>query len=294
MGKKLLGATIICILLAQQNCAQFSDLAAINFTGLPQGNSEVGYTRLRGLFNYPIRLSKGKYLFVGLDYSKIELSFNENITTFDIDVLEDFQLLDLSIGYSFKLNEDWRFAARFSPGVSSNLVKQLNLEDVVFSGDVVFINDKRNDNTIARPFRLILGASYSGNRGFPFPLPFISYYRKFRPDWSFNLGVPKANLQYHFSKKNRLKWVAELDGFTSNIQDNIQISDGRTADKINMAVLISGLQYEYHYNQHLEFFMNTSFILSSNASLRNNRNRTVASLSDSNSAYFRTGVRFKL
>lgn len=274
--------------------AQTTDLGAINFTGIPKGNTEVGYTRLRGLFNYPIRVSKGKYLFVGLDYSKIELSFNKDIIDFDTQVLEDFQLLDLNIGYSFKLNNDWRFAARFSPGVSSNLVKRLTFEDVVFSGDIIFFNDKRNDETIARPFRLILGVSYSGNRGFPFPLPFISYYRKFRPDWSFNLGVPKSNLQYHFSERKRLKLVAELDGFTSNIQDNILVNGEDKADKVNMSLIIGGLQYEYHFSQHLELFINSSYIFSSRATLKDRRNKTVSSLNDNNVYYFKTGIRFKI
>lgn len=294
MLKKILWATSVILSYTHPIAAQTSDLAAINFTGLPKGNSDVGYARLRGLFNYPIKIGQGKYAFVGLDYSKIELSFDKEITSFDIDAIEDFQLLDLNIGYTFKLNDNWRFATRFSPGVSSNLVKQLSFEDVVFSGDIVFIKDKRNDDGVSRPYRLMLGASYSGNRGFPFPLPFISYYRKFRPDWSFNIGVPKSNLQYHFSERNRLKLVAELDGFTSNIQDNILVNGNRFADKINMSLIISGLQYEFHVSEHLELFINTSYILSSSAALKDRKNKTILSVNDNNIYYLKTGIRFKI
>ena len=207
---------LIILFIGLGKCsAQLSDLAKIDYTRLPKGSSDVGYDRLRGLFNYPIKINEGSFFLVGLDYSKIELSFDRRIDAFDIDAIEDFQLLDLNIGYTFKMNENWRFGARFTPGFSSNLVKNLSFEDAVFSGDIVFIKDRRHDEKIKKPYRLILGVSYSGNRGIPFPLPFISYYRKFHSNWSYKLGVPKSNIQYHLSKKSRFKLVAELDGFTS-------------------------------------------------------------------------------
>lgn len=233
------------------SCAQLSDLAKIDYTKLPKGTSDVGYDRLRGLFNFPIKVNEGSFFLIGLDYSKIELSFDNNIDAFDIDAIEDFQLLDLNIGYTFKMNEDWRFGARFTPGFSSNLVKELSFEDVVFSGDIVFIKNKKNEENVKKPYQLILGISYSGNRGIPFPIPFISYYRKFHPNWSYKFGIPKSNLQYHLSKKSRFKLITELDGFTSNIQGGLLVNGDKLADKANMAIIIGGLRYEYKFTSTL-------------------------------------------
>ena len=138
--------------------------------------------------------------------------------SFDKEALSDFQLLDINIGYTAPLKNDWRLGVRLTPGFSSNLTaNDLSLEDVIISGDVVFIKDKKESKDVKKPWRLILGASYSGNRGFPFPLPFISYYRKFHSKWSYNLGIPKTNLQYHASSKHRFKLYTELDGFTANL-----------------------------------------------------------------------------
>ncbi|MBJ2175231.1 hypothetical protein JBL43_13340 [Aureibaculum sp. A20] len=286
---------VIIFLMGTMFCsAQLSNLAKIDYTRLPIGNSDVGYDRFRGLFNYPIKLNEDSFLLVGLDYSKIELSFDKRVTNFDIDAIDDFQLLDINIGYTYKMNDNWRIGARLSTGYSSNLVKKLTFEDAVFSGDLVFINDKRKDSTVSKPYRLILGVSYSENRGIPFPLPFISYYRKFHPKWSYNLGVPKSNLQYHFSEKSRFKMVAELDGFTANIQDGLLVNDEDIANKANMSIIIAGFRYEYKLTKHLELYANLANIISSSAKLKDKKHNTVTTVNKNNFYYFKTGIRFKI
>lgn len=285
---------ILCIfpLICQ---AQLSDLARIDYTFLPEGESNIEYHRLRALFNYPIKLKQGTYLFLGVDYSKIDLTFDKDFNAFDKEKIEDFQLFDLNIGYTTKLSENWRFGVRITPGLSSNLtVNDVSIEDIVFSGDLVFIKDKRKDQNIKRPYRLIVGISYSENRGFPFPLPFISYYRKFSSKWSFNLGVPKSNLQFHYSNRHRLKGYAELDGFTSNIQRGMIIGDNLFAESINMSLILSGLQYEYHFLDHFQFYIKTAYIISNSVYLRDTNKDRILSLGNSNKKYFRAGIRLKI
>lgn len=294
MNQNKLMLVIFLLLATTFVKGQLSDLAKIDYTHLPKGSSDVGYDRIRGLFNYPIKVKEGSFFLIGLDYSKIELSFDDRVTSFDIDAIEDFQLFDLNIGYTFKMNENWRFGARFSPGYSSNLVKELSFEDVVFSGDIVFIKDKRKDPDAAKPYRLILGVSYSESRGIPFPLPFISYYRKFHPNWSYKVGVPKSNLQYHLSEKSRFKLIAELDGFTSNIQGGLLVNEDQIADKANMSIIIAGLRYEYKFTKNLELYFNASRILNSSAKLKDRKNNTITSVNKNNIFYLRTGIRFKI
>lgn len=280
--------------------AQISDLARVDFTVLPRGDSEIEYNRLRGLLNYPIKLKKeGSYIIVGFDYSHINMKMDDN-PLFDKEELDGFQLLDFTFGYTTPLKNNWRFAGRFMPGFSSNLTaNDLTFEDLVLSGDVVFIKDQTKNENPKKRYRLIVGVSYSGNRGFDFPLPFISYYKKFRDHWSFNLGVPKSNLQYHISEKHRIKLYSELDGFTSNLQKGIVVSNNIdnetiTAKKINMNLIVGGLEYEYHFTDNLLFYARAAAILSNNVELRTNKNNTVLELDESNNSYFRTGIRFKI
>ncbi len=287
--------TVLCCFIVSISHGQLSDLARVDYTILPAGSSDFEFNRTRFLFNYPIKLNdKQSYLFLGLDYSNINLFFEENIP-FDRDELDGYQILDFNIGYTFKINEVWRFGARLTPGFSSNLTADdLSLDDTVISSDVVFIKDKKDDPTVEKPYRLILGASFSQNRGFPFPLPFISYYRKFHPNWSYNLGIPKTNIQYHFNNEShRLKAYAQLDGFTANIQGGSPVN-GDIADTINMSLILSGLQYEFHFKKRFEFYIRGAYILDRNVALRNNDRDDIFIIDKSSGLTFRTALRIKI
>tara|TARA_R110002073_G_scaffold159477_5_gene314807 strand:+ start:7721 stop:8617 length:897 start_codon:yes stop_codon:yes gene_type:complete len=276
--------------------AQLADLARIEYTIIPATSSDFEFNRTRFAFNYPIKLKEKNqsYLFLGLDYSNINITFGDEDRPFEKDNLDGFQLLDLNIGYTFKINEKWRFGARFTPGISSNIkANDLMARDVVFSSDIVFIRDRKDDATAKKPNRLILGVSYSQNRGFPFPLPFISYYRKFAAKFSYNIGIPKTNLQYHISEAHRLKLYAQLDGFTSNIQ-NGDIVNGQQASRFNMSLIVSGLQYEFHIKDHIELYTKAAYILDRNVALRDRGNNDIFIVDNSNGFDLQVGIRLKI
>ncbi len=286
---------VVLFLFSSIAYAQLSDLARIDYTILPAGNSDVEFTRVRGLFNFPIKLKKeGTFLLLGLDYSNIQLTTDDN-PSFDREDIRDFQLLDVNFGYTTPLKNDWRLGARLTPGFSSNLTSnELRLKDVTISSDVVFIKDKRKDPDVKKPWRLIVGVSYSENRGFNFPLPFISYYRKFKDKWSYNIGIPKTNLQYFVSSKHRIKLYAEIDGFTSNIQPGFLIDNTVEAESINMSLLLSGLQYEFHVTKHIQFFARSSYIISNSVNFRDENKDNIKELDNTNELYLRTGLRLKI
>ncbi|WP_046756221.1 DUF6268 family outer membrane beta-barrel protein [Kordia jejudonensis] len=291
--------TILRIFLVSILCysanlhAQLSDLARIDYTIIPNAKSDVEYTRFRALFNYPIKLKKeGTYLFLGLDYSNIKLQ-SEIDFPFDTRDLNDFQLLDFSFGYTTPLRNNWRLGIRFQPGFSTNLAADaLSFDDIVLSGNVVFI--KTGEVSFGKAQKWILGVSYGGNSGFNFPLPFVSYFKKFHPKWSYNLGIPKTNLQHYFSEKHRLKAYAQLDGFTSNLQRDVPMIDGTAARSINLSLILSGLQYEYYFTKRLQFYARAAYIFAINNELRSEDRETLFSLDNQARIYLRTGVKFKI
>ena len=293
--KHVLRLCLISIFFTASCYAQLDDIARIDYTILPKLNSTVEFTRIRGLFNYPVKLKREKtYLLLGLDYSNINLS-SSNENKFNTDELDGFQLLDINIGYTTPLKNDWRLGARVTPGISTNAVKAgLSLEDFFFSAVLVFIKDKTKDPDVPKPWRITAGLSYSENRGFPFPLPFLVYYKRFHPKWSYKVGIPSANFQYHLSEKHRFKVYAELDGFTSNLQEGILVDDGTEAERINMSLVLAGLQYEYIIVKHVEFFARASYIVNESVQLRDTDNNNIEELDDSNTLYIRTGIRLKI
>lgn len=285
----------LCILLCcfMEAHAQLSDLARIDFTYIPNAKSNVEYSRFRALFNYPIKLKDDDtYLFLGLDYSNIHLRSEEEFP-FSTRDLNDFQLLDFSVSYTTPLRNNWRLGVVFQPGFSTNLVADaISIKDIVLSGTVVFIKKGKVFN--GKSQKLILGVTYAGNSGFNFPLPFINYYKKFQPNWSFSLGIPKTNLQYHFNKKHRLKAFAQLDGFTSNLQREVPIINGEEAGSINLSLVVSGLQYEYHFTKQLQLYARAAYILVTDNELRSDSREPIFSLDNNAKIYLRTGIRFKI
>lgn len=273
--------------------SQISDLARIEYVGIPAKGEGVTYDRYRAMVNYPIEVKEDAYFLIGLDYSYINLEIEQALVPFDPEPLNRFQLIDLNVGYTYKMNKDWRFAARIAPGFSSNLTaSKIGLDDVAFSADVVFIKNKKNVVLPEKPTQLILGLSVSNNRGFPI-LPFISYYRKFHPKWSYNVGVPKSNLQWHIHNNHRLKAVVRLDGFSGNLQNGFVVN-GEIADRFRLRLLVGGLRYEYKLSDHIEFYINGSYIIDSNTVLREGPNDNLLELNDKSTGYVKTGIRFKV
>ena len=101
-------------------------------------------------------------------------------------------------------------------------------------------------------------------------------------------------LQYYFSEKHRLKAYAQLDGFTSNLQRDVPVIDGESAETINMSLIISGLQYEYHFTKNLQFYARAAYILNVNNELRNENRDPIFSLENKAKIYLRTGVKFSI
>ncbi len=276
---------------------QLSDLARLEYVGLPESSDGgTSFSRYRALLNYPIKLKKeGSFLLIGADYSFVTFDADESLINFDPDPLSQFNQLTFNVGYTFKINDTWRFGAQIEPGFSTNLsIGGITFDEAVISGNAVFIKDKKESETVKKSYRLILGVAISGSGGFPI-LPFISYYRKFHPKWSYNLGIPKTQLQYHISERNRLKLVFRIDGFRSSLQNPIVAeTGGESAERIRQRLLLGGLRYEYKLTDNLELYFNGSFILDNTVELRDRSRNTVFEFEEDSSFYIKTGIRFKI
>ncbi len=279
--------------------AQLSDLARVEYTFFPQRNSDNSFRRLRIFAKYPIKLNdKSSYLVPGIEYRNVNFIYRDQ-TSFDTNDLERFSSFEGSLIYTFKLENDWRFAAQAGAIVASNFAgKGINDEDLLFTGSLLFLKDK-TEKTNLKPWRLILGVRYSTTAGRPFPLPFVNYYREFRPDWSFVLGVPKSNIKYRFMEKNVFQGFITLDGFFANIQNNqsftdIITSEEKIANNISMTIVLAGLGYERYLTNHLVLYSYAGFTVVNDIRLRNNDQEDVLTINDQNSLYVRAGLKFKL
>jgi hypothetical protein len=281
------------------NFAQVSDLARLEYAYFPQKQSENSFKRLRAGFCFPIKLNdKDAYLVPGFEYRNVNFDFEDQVN-FDTFRLNDYDSYELTLGYTYKIKPNLRFAATSGVLISSNFeTKKIISEDVLFSGSVYIINDQTKNTEYKKPWRLILGLGYSTSAGFPLPLPIINYYREFRPKWSFTLGIPKMNLKYDVTEKSSVQTFVTLDGFFANIQNNRATSISNTtnavAENISMTVAYSGLGYEYNLMKYLQFYTYIGHTFINNIRLLDGNRNDVYTINDKNTFYFRGGFKVKI
>jgi hypothetical protein len=272
--------------------AQLSDLLRLEYSFIPKSNSEDQYTRLRALLNYPIKLKNDAFFVIGAEYNRRLLNLEDDYP-FDTSGLDKIHVIDLNIGYTFKWNDEWRFAVKFNPRIASTLTSALSSEDYFMNGGAFFIKDKTKEESLKYPYRLILGLTYNATTGIPFPLPFISYFKRVNKNWSYNAGVPKSNLKYTFNEKNNMQAFVGLDGYLAHLQTPLVIND-QSVDNISLSIAIGGLGYEYCFTKHLVGYLYSGYTFRLNNVLRTKNRDEVFKLDDLNAYYLRTGIKFKI
>ena len=291
---KYIASTIlyVLLLLCWKSNAQLTDLARLEYSFIPSSKSDDQYTRVRAMLNYPIKLKEKDYLLVGAEYNRIILSLEDDYP-FNPNDLNRLHIIDLTLGYTFKCKNSWRLGLNINPRIASTLTNNLSTDDLFLNGGVFAIKDRTKAEDIERPYRLVLGLTYNTTAGIPFPLPFVSYYRRINAHWSFNAGIPKSNLKYFFSEKSNLQVFAGLDGYFANIQNPMQVN-GREVNNISLSVAIGGLGYEYCFTKHIVAYSYIGYTFRLNNVLRNKNRDEVFRLNDLNAFYLRTGLKFKI
>lgn len=275
--------------------AQSADLARLEFTYFPQSDSKNSFRRTRAFINYPIKLGKeGSYLVPGLDYENIHFKYHDPAPFEKGEDLDRYQSFKVAMGYTFKINERWRFAAQGGVLLASNFEEGTVInDDLLYTGGALFI--KEGGEEVEKPWRLMFGLYYSTTSGWPFPLPVVNYYKEFQPDWSYTIGVPKSNIVYEASKRSHFQVFATLDGFFANIQDNRPLRNSdKVAENISMTIILAGIGYEFNFTEHFVYYLYGGYTVMNDIRMRDHRRDDVYDINKGNSFYGRTGLKLKI
>lgn len=297
MHKKLF--LFFLLLFSLSAFCQSTDLARLEYTYFPQKKSDNSFRRMRAQVAFPISLKKeGSYLIPGLEYRRVHFKY-EDEELFETRDLDRFQSFTASLGYTFKMNELWRFGAEGGIKLASNFARSdIFSDDLIYTGAVYFIKIKE-DERYYEPWRLILGLQYSTTTGFPFPLPIVNYYKRWDEKWSYMLGTPKSNLKYYFNDQHEVQLFVTLDGFFSNVQNNFDTTPGnntndKVAESMSMTILLSGLGYEFSFTDHLKFYLYGGHTLLNDIRLRDADRNNVYTINETNTFYARSGLKFTI
>ncbi|WP_246277521.1 DUF6268 family outer membrane beta-barrel protein [Winogradskyella ursingii] len=284
---------LFLVAITNVSFAQLTDLARLEYSFIPKTKSEDQYMRLRALVNYPIELKEDTYFIIGAEYNRVILNLEDDYP-FDASLLETINIIDLNLGYTFKTSEMWRLGFKINPRIASTLTQSITADDLFLNGGVFVINDRSEDESAKRPYRLILGLTYNTTTGLPFPLPFVSYSRTINENWSFAIGIPKSNVKYFFDEKHTIQAFASVDGYFAHVQEPTMTDDGKSVDHISLSVVVGGFGYEYKLSKYLYAYSYLGYTARLDNVLRDNDRNDVFSLDNLNAFYLRTGLKLKI
>ena len=283
-------ACVFCLMLVQGQC-QLLDIAKVEYLYVPGSSGNFEYHRQTVEVNIPFKIKEGSYLFAGLDYSRMLFRFQEEEDSYDKTHAENFKSLDLNLTYTSEMKNNWRFGLMITPSFTSNLRGSLTADDFLVNGVMAFIKTYDGKDG-GKPHRLILGMAYSTVTRFPVPFPFVNYYRKFHPKWSYTIGAPYSNLQYHANERNRFKLHAEGEAFNTHIQQGIAVEDAGFADRLRFFLINVGFRYEHKFSEHIESYLILSRSVFSDLQLRRGKDVVLRPSLD-NVYFFRLGIRLQ-
>ncbi|WP_318344565.1 DUF6268 family outer membrane beta-barrel protein [Flagellimonas baculiformis] len=278
----------LAIVLGHQARAQNTDIFRLEYLNIPVNDTGVKTQRYKALINFPIKLNEKKeYLVIGGEYNRFDMGYSADLP-FDKKEMIRFHIIDFNVGLVKKWNENWNLVGILTPRVASNLLDGVVRDDLFMNASAAFWKEKPKAD---KPFRIVLGLTYNSTTGIPVPLPLIHYYRRFHPDWSYVMGVPKSNVKYHINEKHSLELALFLDGYFMNLQRNIVLDNGLVASRISFNSLVGTIGYQYNLTENISFFALAGSTLFQEGKLRNRERGEVFVFNDDSNFYIRTGFK---
>lgn len=296
--------------------SQTTDLARVEYLYLPFGKSNNSISRYRALVQAPIPINKEKknFLVVGLEYRYVDINIEdaedkaaligrtENTSIIYDNKISSVQEMDAYLGYTWSIENNWRLGVKAGVKVQSDFEDGTQSDDFIYDFGAYAIKDKTKDTLSgAKPWRLIVGLTYSTTPGRSFPLPLLNYFREFKPNWTYTLGVPKTNIRHYLNDnhKDAIQAFVTLDNIYANLQTNFvptsasQNPDGQVVSSIQETIAIGGLGYEHFFTKHLLLYVYAAHSFYNDFRFENENGDKIYIINDKNAPYLRTGIKFK-
>jgi hypothetical protein len=268
--------------------AQTPDVFRIEYMLMPDNSGDVETSRIKLVLNVPIALREKKdYLILGAEYNRYNFEVPDDLFPNSND-LSKFHVVDVNMAYMYKLSEKWRIIGVVTPRWSSNFVEELQQDDFNMNYTVGVY---KNIKDVEKPFILVLGISYNGTSPIDAPLPFLFYEKRFHPNWSYVLGVPKSGMKYFTKKGHFFQTELFLDGYYVNIQNNILLPGNNLSTDVSSTALLLTLGYQYKITKDMSVYLIGGHSLFQNGVLRDEERNDIFTLNDEAGLYFRTGFR---
>lgn len=306
MKLRILLSTLFLVVISLGVTAQTTDLARIEYLNIPFSKSKNSINRYRALVQVPIPLDdeRKKIFVIGLEYRFIDIDIKDapDVSVFNENMVSSVQQMHGYLGYVWKTKNNWRYGIKAGAKLESDFEGKIISDDFIYEAGAYAISDHKKDTVDGKkPYRLIFGLTYSTVPGRWYPLPLINYFKEFKPNWTYTLGVPKTNIRHYLnhSRKDAIQAFATLDNIYSNIQQNFvpespeQNPEGKIAESIQQTIVLMGLGYEHFFTEHLLFYAYAAHSVYNDFRLEDGDGKKLYKINTENSPYFRVGLKFK-
>lgn len=268
--------------------AQTPDVFRLEYMLMPENSGDVETSRIKLVLNVPIAVrDKKDFLVLGTEYNRYNFEVPDDLFPNSGD-LNKFHVLDVNLAYMYKLSETWRLIGVVTPRWSSNFVQELQKEDFNMNYTA---GAYKNIKDVDKPYMLVLGISYNGTSPIDVPLPFVYFEKRFHPNWSYTLGVPKSGMKYFTKKGHFFQTEIFLDGYYVNIQNDILLPGNNLSTDVSSTALLLTLGYQYKITKDMSVYFIGGRSIYQNSALRNEDRDDIFTLNDASGLYFRTGIR---
>lgn len=258
---------------------------------LPRNDSGAKLSRIKLVANLPIKLSDFSLLVLGSEYNRLAYDLDRTDISINQQGLNYFHIVDMNLGFVRTYAQDWRLIGVLTPRLASTLTNPLENGDFSVNATIGAFRDRPY---LDKPTRLVLGIAYNSAVALRVPLPVVYFEKRFHPNWSYIVGVPKTGLKHHFDEKHMLQTEFILDGYFVNLQNNTALPDATFASSISSSAAVVTLGYSYNITKEMSFYGFFGHTIFQLGVLRDEDRNDIFTLNDDPSIYIRTGFRIGL
>ncbi|MBD0779103.1 hypothetical protein HPE56_14985 [Maribacter sp. ANRC-HE7] len=278
---------LIFVLGQDRIMAQSPDIFRLEYMIMPKNNADAQLSRYKMVVNVPLKVKDSDNIIIGAEYNYLAYKLGDN-EYFDSKGLENLHVVDLNLAYVYKHNQNWRFIGVVTPRLSSTLTNPLENGDVSVNVTAGAFKERQD---IDKPMRLVIGLAYNSTVSLRIPLPFVYYEKRFHPNWSYVVGLPKTGFKYHLDETHLIQTEFILDGYFVNLQNNIILPNTGFASSVSSSTALLTIGYQYNISKIMSFYGYVGHTIFQDGVLRDKDRNDIFTLNDEPSLYFRTGFR---
>ncbi len=269
-----------------------TEIAGFEYTTIPN----VGDT---GIEKYTLNLNLGKRfkkrgtVGVGVSYTYYDFMFNNASLDFDALSYENIHTIKSRFFFKYFINTTWSANVMFAPMLSSNFEGSLSHEDVIISSAVTLSKSWSNEKASSL---FTFGIGFGTALGAPQLIPIVSFKKKVNETWSYSLGVPRTEINYHFDSRHTLSTTASFNGLFGNISSTVDFQDlGSFVDtKLQYNSLDTSLDYRYRIQPNWTTIIKIGYSPWNQLKILDNENNEIYDFEPNSSLFIAMGLKFNL